>query len=337
MTPVMCGSAFKNKGVQLLLDACARTCPNPTEVENEGLRPVARAKRRSCSSRPQQALVGLAFKLQQDKYGQLTYIRIYQGKIEGRHHRQLLARARRSKVPRMFRMHSDEMRGDRGQGGDIVALYGIECSSGDTFTDGSQLHADVDARARRRHLARGDSRRQGHRDELLEGAQPLHEGRPDLPRAPRRRVGQTIISGMGELHLDIYMERMRASTAARSSSVSRRWRTARRSPSEASSRTPTRSRPVARVSSRRSAAYMRAAPRGRENCSTSSSTTSSAARSRASTSPRVTTASARRLDRGVLIGFPVVGVRCEINDGGVPRGRLQRHAQGWTRSSLSRS
>ena len=191
MTPVMCGSAYKNKGVQLLLDAVTYYLPNPKDVVNEGHDQNKGEEKVIIESDSTKPFVGLAFKLQQDKYGQLTYFRVYQGTIAaGDTIYNVSNEKRKVRVPRMFRMHSDDREEiPVAEAGDIVAFYGVEASSGETFTDGkvqvtlTSMHVPAAVIS----LAVAPKDRVG-RDELLEGAQPLHEGRPDVPRAPGRGV-----------------------------------------------------------------------------------------------------------------------------------------------------
>ena len=138
LTPVFLGSAYKNRGVQPLLDAVTRYLPNPTEVENHGVDLSNDEAPLEIASDPNKPLVSLAFKLEEGRYGQLTYIRVYQGTME-RGSTIVNARTKkRHKVGRLVRMHADEMEDiESASAGDIVALFGIECASGDTFTDGS--------------------------------------------------------------------------------------------------------------------------------------------------------------------------------------------------------
>jgi elongation factor G len=138
MTPVMCGSAIKNKGVQLLLDGVVYYLPRPTEVVNEPHRQSKAGEKCVVASDPTNPFVGLAFKLQQDKYGQLTYFRVYQGTVSaGDTIYNVSNEMRKVLVPRMFRMHSDDREEiPSAEAGDIVAFYGVEASSGETFTDG---------------------------------------------------------------------------------------------------------------------------------------------------------------------------------------------------------
>ncbi|HEY8210827.1 MAG TPA: GTP-binding protein, partial [Myxococcaceae bacterium] len=138
MTPVMCGSAYKNKGVQLLLDGVTRYLPNPKEVTNEAHDQKNNEAKVQLESDPAKPFVGLAFKLEDGRYGQLTYMRMYQGKIAKGDFIYNMANQKKVKIPRIVRMHSNEMNDvTEAHAGDIVALFGVECASGDTFTDGT--------------------------------------------------------------------------------------------------------------------------------------------------------------------------------------------------------
>jgi elongation factor G len=137
-TPVFIGSAYKNKGVQLLLDGVNNYLPNPTEVENNALDQNNHEEQITLPSDASKPFVGLAFKLEDGRYGQLTFMRIYQGKVaKGDFIINCSANQKKIKVPRLVRMHADEMEDiDSAEAGDIVALFGVDCASGDTFTDG---------------------------------------------------------------------------------------------------------------------------------------------------------------------------------------------------------
>ena len=213
MTPVMCGSAFRNKGVQLLLDGVIHYLPNPTEVVNEAHDQSNAEAKVILESAPDKPFVGLAFKLQQDKYGQLTYFRIYQGTVRtGETIINTSNQMRKVRVPRMFRMHSDDREEiSEAPAGDIVALYGVEASSGETFTDGkvnvtmTSMHVPG-----RGHLAGcGPQGPQRPRSNFSKALNRFTKEDPTFRVHQDEESAQTIISGMGELHLDIYMERMR--------------------------------------------------------------------------------------------------------------------------------
>jgi elongation factor G len=212
MTPVMCGSAIRNKGVQLLLDGVLNFLPNPTEVLNEGHDQDNAEAKIVIPSDPTKPFIGLAFKLQQDKYGQLTYFRVYQGTITAGDTIYNISNERRKvRVPRMFRMHSDD-REEIGaaEAGDIVAFYGVEASSGETFTDGkvnvtlTSMH--VPAAVISLAVAPKDRSAETNFSKALNR---FTKEDPTFRVHQDEESQQTIISGMGELHLDIYMERMR--------------------------------------------------------------------------------------------------------------------------------
>jgi elongation factor G len=134
MTPVMCGSAIKNKGVQLLLDGVVHFLPNPKEVVNEAHDQSKGEEKVVVDSDATKPFVGLAFKLQQDKYGQLTYFRVYQGTVSaGDTIYNASNEMRKVRVPRMFRMHSEDREEiPFAEAGDIVAFYGVEASPSPT-------------------------------------------------------------------------------------------------------------------------------------------------------------------------------------------------------------
>ncbi|HUM09367.1 MAG TPA: elongation factor G [Myxococcaceae bacterium] len=211
MTPVMCGSAYKNKGVQLLLDAVRDYLPNPAEVVNEALDQKNNEAKVVLESSPDKPFVGLAFKLEDGRYGQLTYIRIYQGRIAKGDFIFNQSNQRKVKIPRIVRMHSNEMI-DVGEAsaGDIVALFGVECASGDTFTDGrlsvtmTSMHvpdAVID-------LAVAPKERTGQAN-FSKALNRFTKEDPTFRVHRDEESAQTIISGMGELHLEIYIERMK--------------------------------------------------------------------------------------------------------------------------------
>jgi elongation factor G len=212
MTPVMCGSAFRNKGVQLLLDGVVHYLPNPTEVVNEGHDQDKNEEKLVIESDSTKPFVGLAFKLQQDKYGQLTYFRVYQGSVTtGDTIYNISNERRKVRVPRMFRMHSDDREEiQTAEAGDIVAFYGVEASSGETFTDGkvnvtlTSMH--VPAAVISLAVAPKDRNAEANFSKALNR---FTKEDPTFRVHQDEESQQTIISGMGELHLDIYMERMR--------------------------------------------------------------------------------------------------------------------------------
>lgn len=210
-TPVFCGSAFKNKGVQWLLDAVTRYLPNPTEKVNEALDQKKGEEKIVLESNADKPFVGLAFKLEDGRYGQLTYMRIYQGKINKGDFIINVNNGKRVKVPRIVRMHSNEMVDtDTVQAGDICALFGVECASGDTFTTGDVMvtMTSMHIAAAVISLAVAPKNREG----LTQFSKALNRFSKEDPtfRVSRdEESSETLISGMGELHLEIYIERMK--------------------------------------------------------------------------------------------------------------------------------
>jgi elongation factor G len=211
LTPVFMGAAYKNKGVQKLLDAVTLYLPSPVDVENSGIDLSAGGEPITLSADCQKPLVCLAFKLEDGRYGQLTYVRVYQGSLARGSNIFNSRTKRRHKVGRLVRMHADEMEEIEAAGaGDIVALFGIDCASGDTFTDGS-----VDVAMTAMHVPEPvislsikpvDSKVEANMAKAL--GRFVRED-PTFRAGVDEESGETVISGMGELHLDVYVERMR--------------------------------------------------------------------------------------------------------------------------------
>jgi len=211
-TPVFLGSALKNKGVQLLLDGVVDYLPNPKQVVNEAHDQKKNEEKVVLESTPDKPFVALAFKLEDGRFGQLTYMRIYQGKIaKGDFIVNCSAGGKKVKVPRLVRMHSNEMNDiTEAQAGDIVAMFGVECASGDTFTDGT-----VEVTMTSMHvpdavisLAVAPKEKDGQVN-FSKALNRFTKEDPTLRVHRDEESAQTIMSGMGELHLDIYIERMK--------------------------------------------------------------------------------------------------------------------------------
>ncbi|MBC8133390.1 MAG: elongation factor G [Deltaproteobacteria bacterium] len=212
MTPVFIGSAYKNKGVQLLLDAVTQYLPYPREVQNIALDQNNAEAKVILETDPKKPFVGLAFKLEDGKYGQLTYMRVYQGSLsKGDFIVNNSLGRKRLKVPRLVRMHSAEMNDiETASAGDIVALFGVECSSGDTFTS-----EDINYTMTSMHVPDSViSLAVSPKDKTATSnfSKALNRFTKEDPTFRVHRdeeSAQTIISGMGELHLEIYIERMK--------------------------------------------------------------------------------------------------------------------------------
>jgi len=211
LTPVFIGSAYKNIGVQPVLNAVTNYLPSPAEVENSALDMDKEEKEVSLSSDPDDSLVALAFKLEVTPYGQLTYLRIYQGTI-GRGDDLINTRARKKiKVGRLVRMHADEMEDITEAGtGDIVALFGVNCFSGDTFTDGGLNYSMMSMFVPEPVISLAISPQDNRSDtNMTKAINRFIREDPTFRSWVDEESGQTIISGMGELHLEIYVERMK--------------------------------------------------------------------------------------------------------------------------------
>lgn len=211
LTPVFMGSAYKNRGVQKLLDGVTDYLPNPAQVINEGLDLDKDEEKLVLSSDPDKPMVALAFKLEDGRFGQLTYMRIYQGTMKKGDFITNSANGRKVKIPRLVRLHADEMVDiDSAVAGDIVALFGIDCSSGDTFTDGTVNIAMTsmfvpDAVI---SLAVQPKSKEGSNN-FSKALQKFRKEDPTFRVSRDEESNETIISGMGELHLEIYIERMK--------------------------------------------------------------------------------------------------------------------------------
>ncbi len=211
LCPVFCGSAFKNKGVQVLLDAVTYYLPTPLEKKEHGLDLDKNEEKVELFPDDNKPLVALAFKLQQTQFGQLTYMRVYQGKLSTGDFITNTTDKKTLKVPRLVRMHSDKMDEiDSSMSGDIVAVFGIDCASGDTFTDGKVNYAMQsmfipDAVI---SLAVAPKDKQGSNN-FSKALQKFRKEDPTFRVHRDEESAETIISGMGELHLEIYVERMK--------------------------------------------------------------------------------------------------------------------------------
>ncbi|NXW09581.1 EFGM factor, partial [Fregetta grallaria] len=215
-TPVLVGSALKNKGVQPLLDAVLEYLPNPSEVENYAILNQGESEDKTkfllnSARDDSQPFIGLAFKLEAGRFGQLTYIRVYQGMLKKSDYIYNTRTGKRVRVQRLVRMHSDNMEDvNEVYAGDICALFGIDCASGDTFTDKTSTDISMESI----HIpdpvisvAMKPSNKNDF-DKFSKGLNRFTREDPTFRIHFDDESKETIVSGMGELHLEIYAQRM---------------------------------------------------------------------------------------------------------------------------------
>lgn len=211
LCPVFMGSAFKNKGVQALLDGVTQYLPSPMDVKNHALDQRKSEEKVDLASDQDKPLVALAFKLEDGRFGQLTYMRIYDGTVKKGDTIINSSSLQKVRVPRLVRMHSNEPEDiDSASAGDIIAMFGVECSSGDTFTDGSVHYTMTSMHVPDPVISLAVAPKE--RAAATNFAKALSKFMKEDPTFRVHRdeeSGETIISGMGELHLEVYVERMK--------------------------------------------------------------------------------------------------------------------------------
>ncbi|MCX8160697.1 MAG: elongation factor G [Candidatus Saccharicenans sp.] len=210
-TPVLMGSAYRNKGVQLLLDAVVNYLPNPSEVENIALDLDQEEKAVILKADPSLPCVAYAFKLEEGPYGQLTYIRIYQGSLRKGDELYNTRSRQKFKVGRVVRMHADHMEDIEGTGaGDIAALFGVDCASGDTICSPGLNYAMTSIYVPEPVISLAiEPSDKLSADRLARALNRFAKEDPTFRVYIDPESKQTIIQGMGELHLDVYVERMK--------------------------------------------------------------------------------------------------------------------------------
>lgn len=213
-TPVLVGTALKNRGVQPLLDAIVDYLPNPGEVKNYALRESESETVKillNSERSDKHPFIGLAFKLEAGRFGQLTYFRCYQGKLNKGEVLYNTRTKKKVRVQRLVRLHSNQME-DVSEvfAGDIFALFGIDCASGDTFVSDSKQKLSMESIyvpepvvSMSIHVKNNKDR-----DNFAKGIMRFTKEDPTLRHQYDSDNKESLISGMGELHLEIYSQRL---------------------------------------------------------------------------------------------------------------------------------
>lgn len=213
LVPVYMGSAFKNKGVQLLLDAVARYLPSPLTCARPKAIDENTKTKIELEPNNEKPLVCMAFKITDEQFGQLTYTRIYQGTLTKGSTIYNTRTKKSVRVGRIVRMHANDRENiDSAGSGDIIAMIGVDCASGDTFVADSNLtHISCEGM----HVAEAvielsiAAKDKDHQARMAKGLQRFTREDPTFKLYTDEESGETRIAGMGELHLEIYVERLK--------------------------------------------------------------------------------------------------------------------------------
>jgi len=211
ITPVLLGTAFQNKGVQRLLDAVTHYLPSPIDRVAYACDNANEGAEITITADTDGAALAMAFKICDEAFGQVTYARIYQGRMAKGQSYKIARTGKKQRVGRIFRLHADKREDmDQAQAGDIVGLMGIDCISGDTLCDDS-----INVSLESMHCPEPvisisiEPERNADRDNMSKALGRFVREDPTFHAHHDDETGQTIISGMGELHLEVYVERMR--------------------------------------------------------------------------------------------------------------------------------
>ncbi|KAL7497662.1 hypothetical protein ACHAWT_006050 [Skeletonema menzelii] len=209
--PVFMGSAFKNKGVQALLDGVVDYLPEPSEKANFALDRSQDEKEVQVSCNKDDPLLALAFKLEETPFGQLTYMRIYQGMLKKGNQIHNVNDGKKIKLARIVRMHSNDMEEiEEAHAGDVVAMFGVDCRSMDTFSDGNMNIAMssmfVPQPVMSLAVKPAETKMQNN---FAKALTKFTKEDPTLRVKVDSETKETVLSGMGELHLEVYIERMK--------------------------------------------------------------------------------------------------------------------------------
>ncbi|XP_077554071.1 elongation factor G, mitochondrial-like [Haemaphysalis longicornis] len=213
--PVLLGTALKNKGVQPLLDAVVQYLPNPSEVTNYALDESDPAEVKKVVMSPARdgshPMIALAFKLEAGRFGQLTYLRVYQGRLRKGDTLWNARTGKKVRVPRVVRMHASEMEEvSEALAGDICAVFGVDCASGDTFVSQADLKLAMESIHVPEPVISMSIRPKENKDSdnFSKAVNRFCREDPTFHVKFDSDNKEMIASGMGELHLDIYAQRM---------------------------------------------------------------------------------------------------------------------------------
>ena len=211
LCPVMVGTAYRNKGIQPLLDAVCRYLPSPLDREVKAHDNDAEMAEIELKPEPDAPLVAMAFKLVEEAFGQVTYMRIYQGTLRKGTFYYNSRQKKRSRISRILRVHSDEKEDiDAAEAGDIVAVMGVECATGDTYcAEGTNVSLESIYAAEPVIDLSINPHKRADYDKLSKALNRFMREDPTFRVHVDPETSETIISGMGELHLEIYVERIR--------------------------------------------------------------------------------------------------------------------------------
>lgn len=215
LTPVFLGTAYKNKGVQPLLDAICKYLPAPGDVDNFAYKsgldtsdPDAKIPLVSDENSP---AVAMAFKIVDDAFGTMTYMRVYQGVIEKGNMYFNQRSGDKERIGRILRMHADKREDiDRAVAGDIVAVIGLNSASGDTYAS-EKNYCTLESMFVPEPVIQIAirSKQTKDADRLAKALYRFRREDPTLSISTDQESGETLMAGMGELHLDVYVERIR--------------------------------------------------------------------------------------------------------------------------------
>ena len=211
MVPVFMGSAFKNKGVQLLLDAVNRYLPSPATAAPQVATDLDTNEEVSLDPDPEKPLVAMAFKITEEQFGTVTYTRIYQGTLKKGTQITNTRTGKRLRVGRLVRMHADHKENiDAAGAGDIIAMVGVDCASGDTFCEEPLNYACESIFVPEPVISLAvlpkDNQASGR---MAKALNRFMKEDPTFRVRVDEESNETLVSGMGELHLEVYIERMR--------------------------------------------------------------------------------------------------------------------------------